>query len=129
MPFKTKRYGGEIMIVNLQKTRMDQHADLVIHAKCDEVFRMLSSKLGIKVKEEIINMPSLTELRVIKEGYRPDPPPIVKYKVKRIKVCTDEVLGGDSKAVDVKTENGVQKNRNGKVIADADNEIKSEKLG
>lgn len=91
MPFKTKRYGGKIMIVNLQKTRMDFHADLVIHAKCDDVFRLLTSKLGLKVTEEVIELPFENELRVIKETYRPDPPPIVKYKVKRIKVCTDNI--------------------------------------
>ena len=124
MPFKTKRYGGEIMIVNLQKTRMDQHADLVIHEKCDEVFKILCQKLGMKVKEDMINLPRPNELRVIKEAYRPDPPPVVKYKVKRIKVCTDVVLDGDTKSVDVKTENGVM--NGSKVIEAAVNGIKSE---
>ena len=100
------------MIVNLQKTRMDQHADLVVHEKCDKVFKILCAKLGINVKEEMIALPCPDELRVIKEAYRSDPPPIVKYKVKRIKVCTDVILDDDNKSMDVKIENVGENNKN-----------------
>ena len=89
------------MIINLQKTRMDQHADLVIHEKCDKVFKLLCSELRIEVEENVVTLPCSNELRVIKEAYRCDPPPIVKYKVKRIKVCTED----DINSVKIKTEN------------------------
>ena len=89
------------MIVNLQRTRMDQHADLVIHEKCDKVFKLLCSELRIEVEENVVTLPCSNELRVIKEAYRCDPPPIVKYKVKRIKVCTED----DISSVKIKTEN------------------------
>ena len=79
------------MVINLQKTRMDPHADLVIHAKCDDVMRMVLPKLGITLNTRVIEMPGEGELRVIKDSYRPDPPPIVKHRVKRIKVCTDDI--------------------------------------
>ena len=37
LPLATKRSGGSIVIINLQPTRMDKHAELVIHATADEV--------------------------------------------------------------------------------------------
>ena len=37
------------MIVNLQQTPKDKKANLVIHAKCDEVMQGVMLRLGIKV--------------------------------------------------------------------------------
>ena len=37
------------MIVNLQKTPLNSVADLVIHAKCDDVMTMLMERLGIAI--------------------------------------------------------------------------------
>ena len=40
-PLLTKKNGGKVVVVNLQKTRVDKHADLVINADLDTVFRMM----------------------------------------------------------------------------------------
>jgi mono-ADP-ribosyltransferase sirtuin 6 len=37
LPLRTKRNGGKFVIVNLQKTPKNRHADLVIHGRCEEV--------------------------------------------------------------------------------------------
>ena len=36
-------------IVNLSKTKMDHKADLIIHAKCDQVMELVMEHLSIKV--------------------------------------------------------------------------------
>jgi mono-ADP-ribosyltransferase sirtuin 6 len=43
--------GGKLIIVNLQKTKLDKYACLVIHARCDDVTEMLMKKLNIAVPE------------------------------------------------------------------------------
>jgi hypothetical protein len=45
----TKKNGGKIVIINLQETRMDKNADLVINCKLDLVFQMLFEKYLNKV--------------------------------------------------------------------------------
>ena len=45
LPLRTKRKGGTFAIVNLQKTPKDKHADLVVHAKCDDVMRRVMALL------------------------------------------------------------------------------------
>ena len=85
MPFRTKRNGGKIVVVNLQKTRMDSHSDLVIHARCDDVMKIVANLLGMDVEEKKLNLPEGDDLLVIKESYRPEPPPLSKFIVKRIK--------------------------------------------
>ena len=37
LPLKCKKNGGKIVVINLQPTRMDKHAALVIHAPADKV--------------------------------------------------------------------------------------------
>jgi mono-ADP-ribosyltransferase sirtuin 6 len=43
--------GGKLIIVNLQKTKLDKYASLIIHAKCDDVTEMLMKKLNIAIPE------------------------------------------------------------------------------
>lgn len=40
-PLLTKKNLGKIVVINLQKTRLDKYADLVIHCKLDILFRIL----------------------------------------------------------------------------------------
>lgn len=43
-PLLTKKKGGKVVVINLQKTRVDKYADLVINSKLDVVFQMLFEK-------------------------------------------------------------------------------------
>ncbi|CAF0738812.1 unnamed protein product [Brachionus calyciflorus] len=52
-PLLTKKNNGIIVIVNLQKTRLDDQADLVIHAKLDLVFEILANKMSLQVPRKI----------------------------------------------------------------------------
>ncbi|CAD7700133.1 unnamed protein product [Ostreobium quekettii] len=45
IPLETVKAGGRLAIVNLQKTPRDKNADLVIHAKSDEVMKLLMAEL------------------------------------------------------------------------------------
>jgi thiamine pyrophosphate-dependent acetolactate synthase large subunit-like protein len=55
-PLLTKKNGGQIVIINLQETRIDNRADLVINSKLDFVFQMLFENFFI---QEIPRMESL----------------------------------------------------------------------
>ena len=46
MPLSCAQNGGNLVICNLQKTPIDDYATMVIHAKCDDVMRLLFEKLG-----------------------------------------------------------------------------------
>ena len=46
-----KTIGGQLAIVNLQETEKDQFADLVIHAKTDEVMLQVAKYLDVKIPE------------------------------------------------------------------------------
>lgn len=50
-PLLTKKNGGKIVMINLQKTKMDKHASLVIHSKLDDVFRKLFEKMKLSLNE------------------------------------------------------------------------------
>mmetsp|Transcript_11905 Transcript_11905/g.27642 ORF Transcript_11905/g.27642 Transcript_11905/m.27642 type:complete len:455 (-) Transcript_11905:2568-3932(-) len=43
------KQGGRLVIVNLMRTPLDGHADLVIHAKCDTVMELLMEELAIDI--------------------------------------------------------------------------------
>ena len=47
LPRKTKKNGGRVVIVNLQKTSMDSLADLIIHERCDHVMKYILQKLHL----------------------------------------------------------------------------------
>lgn len=49
IPVTTKLMGGKLIMCNLQKTPKDEIADLVIHAKCDDVMNLLMSKLKLPI--------------------------------------------------------------------------------
>lgn len=52
-PLLAKKNNGKIAIINLQKTRLDQHADIVIKAKLDFVFENLMKKMSLEVPRSI----------------------------------------------------------------------------
>ena len=45
----TSRMGGKLVIVNLQKTPLDDQAALIIHAKIDDMFEVLMKKLNMEI--------------------------------------------------------------------------------
>ena len=47
----TKQRKGKVVIINLQKTPVDEHADIVIHEQVDKVMELLMKKLNIPVPE------------------------------------------------------------------------------
>ncbi|XP_075467463.1 NAD-dependent protein deacylase sirtuin-6 isoform X1 [Ascaphus truei] len=49
LPLLTKRKGGKLVIVNLQPTKHDRHADLRIHGYVDEVMEKLMQLLDQKI--------------------------------------------------------------------------------
>ncbi|XP_051769140.1 NAD-dependent protein deacetylase sirtuin-6 [Ctenopharyngodon idella] len=51
LPLLTKRTGGKVVIVNLQPTKHDKHAHLLIHGYVDEVMSQLMKLLGLEVPE------------------------------------------------------------------------------
>ena len=52
-PLLTKKNNGKIVIVNLQETRINTSADLIISNKLDLVFRILFEKLQIKMEDKL----------------------------------------------------------------------------
>ncbi|KAK3534550.1 hypothetical protein QTP86_016626 [Hemibagrus guttatus] len=51
LPLLTKRTGGKVVIVNLQPTKHDKHAHLIIHGYVDEVMGQLMKLLGLEIPE------------------------------------------------------------------------------
>jgi mono-ADP-ribosyltransferase sirtuin 6 len=54
MPTLTKKYhgkGGKLVIINLQPTKQDKKADLIIKTFADSVLEKLFAKLGIDIPE------------------------------------------------------------------------------
>ncbi|XP_008563382.1 PREDICTED: NAD-dependent protein deacetylase sirtuin-6-like, partial [Galeopterus variegatus] len=49
LPLATKRRGGRLVIINLQPTKHDRHADLRIHGYVDEVMTQLMKHLGLEI--------------------------------------------------------------------------------
>lgn len=47
----TARMGGKLVIVNLQKTPLDDQASLIIHSKIDDMFDVLMKKLNMQIPE------------------------------------------------------------------------------
>jgi len=52
LPRKTKKNGGKIVIINLQKTSLDSLADLIIHERCDRVMKYILEKLNLNFNEK-----------------------------------------------------------------------------
>ncbi|XP_053228930.1 NAD-dependent protein deacylase sirtuin-6 isoform X1 [Podarcis raffonei] len=51
LPLLTKKKGGKLVIVNLQPTKHDKHADLRIHGYVDDVMAKLMKHLGLEIPE------------------------------------------------------------------------------
>ncbi|GAB0090519.1 NAD-dependent protein deacetylase Sirt6 [Sergentomyia squamirostris] len=51
LPTKNKKHGGKLVICNLQPTKHDKNADLIISAYVDEVLERISKRLGIEIPE------------------------------------------------------------------------------
>ncbi|ESO05059.1 hypothetical protein HELRODRAFT_185545 [Helobdella robusta] len=61
MPLLTKKNGGRVALVNLQKTRIDNKCDLKIWAFVDDVMRRVCERLDVKIltwTEPVINTKS-----------------------------------------------------------------------
>ena len=50
-PYGDDEAPGKLCVVNLQKTTKDKKAALVIHAKCDEVMRLVAGHLDLKIPD------------------------------------------------------------------------------
>lgn len=66
IPRDVKRHGEKLVIVNLQRTPYDDTADLVIHGLCDQVMRLLMSKLDIPIQPFTLKR----RLKVSREPYQ-----------------------------------------------------------
>nr|XP_054395336.1 NAD-dependent protein deacylase sirtuin-6 isoform X2 [Pongo abelii] len=76
LPLATKRRGGRLVIVNLQPTKHDRHADLRIHGYVDEVMTRLMKHLGLEI-------PAWDGPRVLEKALPPLPrPPTPKLEPK-----------------------------------------------
>uniref|UniRef100_A0A673UQR5 protein acetyllysine N-acetyltransferase n=1 Tax=Suricata suricatta TaxID=37032 RepID=A0A673UQR5_SURSU len=76
LPLATKRHGGRLVIVNLQPTKHDRHADLRIHGYVDEVMTRLMEHLGLEI-------PCWDGPRVLERALPPLPrPPAPKLEPK-----------------------------------------------
>ncbi|XP_029470104.1 NAD-dependent protein deacetylase sirtuin-6 isoform X1 [Rhinatrema bivittatum] len=51
LPLITKRKGGKLVIVNLQVTKHDKHADLRIHGSVDDIMTKLMKALNLEIPE------------------------------------------------------------------------------
>jgi hypothetical protein len=49
MPLKCLKNGGRVVMINLQKTPVDDVSSLVVHGKIDEIFPKLAQKLDIEI--------------------------------------------------------------------------------
>ena len=54
---------AKLCIVNIQETPLDRHSDLNIGYFCDEVFELLSEKMGIRVDPLVVRHHLQVELR------------------------------------------------------------------
>ncbi|CAF1302889.1 unnamed protein product [Rotaria sordida] len=52
LPRKTKKNGGKLVIINLQKTSLDSLANLIIHERCDYVMKYILEKLNLEFDEK-----------------------------------------------------------------------------
>lgn len=51
LPLYTKKYGGRLVICNLQPTKHDKKADLVINGNVDEIITNVMKKIGVEIPE------------------------------------------------------------------------------
>lgn len=51
LPLRSKKYNGKVVIVNLQPTKHDKKADLIINTYVDDVLIKVMKKLGLEIPE------------------------------------------------------------------------------
>ncbi|XP_033226191.1 NAD-dependent protein deacetylase Sirt6 isoform X2 [Belonocnema kinseyi] len=51
LPLYTKKYGGRLVICNLQPTKHDKKADLIINGKIDDIMTSVMKTLGLEIPE------------------------------------------------------------------------------
>ncbi|KAJ8941146.1 hypothetical protein NQ318_004266 [Aromia moschata] len=51
LPLRGKKYGGKLVIVNLQPTKHDKKADLIINSYVDDVISNVMKKLDLEIPE------------------------------------------------------------------------------
>lgn len=51
LPSKSKKYGGKLVICNLQPTKYDKKADLVISTYVDTIMEKVMKRLGLEIPE------------------------------------------------------------------------------
>nr|XP_023021026.1 NAD-dependent protein deacetylase Sirt6 [Leptinotarsa decemlineata] len=51
LPLRNKKYGGKVVIVNLQSTKHDKKADLIINTYVDDVIVKIMKRLGLEIPE------------------------------------------------------------------------------
>lgn len=68
IPLATKLIGGRMVMCNLQKTVKDEMADLIIHAKCDDVMALLMSKLNIAIPPYKVRRWLEVDIEELKDG-------------------------------------------------------------
>lgn len=51
LPLKNKKFGGQLVICNLQPTKFDKKADLVISTYVDTVMEKVLKRLGVELPE------------------------------------------------------------------------------
>lgn len=63
LPLKNQKYDGKIVICNLQPTKYDKKADLVISTYVDDVMEKVAKRLGVEIPEYSSNSdPTKSEL-------------------------------------------------------------------
>eukprot|EP01024_Parvocaulis_polyphysoides_P050996 TRINITY_DN4991_c0_g1_i2.p1 TRINITY_DN4991_c0_g1~~TRINITY_DN4991_c0_g1_i2.p1 ORF type:complete len:477 (-),score=69.78 TRINITY_DN4991_c0_g1_i2:122-1552(-) len=67
IPVETARNGGKLVIVNLQETPKDKHANLVIRGKADDVMKQLANDLKIPIPNYIRQ----ERINILTQQYRP----------------------------------------------------------
>ncbi|KAF7274779.1 sirtuin 6 [Rhynchophorus ferrugineus] len=51
LPLKCQKYGGKLVIINLQPTKHDKKADLIINTYVDDVLELLMANLNLEIPE------------------------------------------------------------------------------
>ncbi|KPP57714.1 NAD-dependent protein deacetylase sirtuin-6-like [Scleropages formosus] len=97
LPLATKRKGGKLVIVNLQPTKHDKHADLRIHGYVDEVMIQLTELLGLDIP--VWTGPTLCESSAVDVKLGPLAFPKVEVKSEEVKSEAEEDKKGATERI------------------------------
>ncbi|XP_066273960.1 NAD-dependent protein deacylase sirtuin-6-like isoform X1 [Branchiostoma lanceolatum] len=118
LPLLTKKRGGKLVIINLQPSKHDKHADLRIHGYVDEVMSMMMNQLGI-------NIPKYTGPTVVLES-----PTRLRVPLKREHTVNNLLNGDPQDRKDTILENADDSTYCGqKIKAEENEETKTDNLG